>query len=318
MDLQTSKWKHKLMRRSLLSAIALLIPMSALAGDCPKLGSLVSQISKSLEDVEIERASSEARDVYDALACQTELANPIVLSTLMQLSGAVHHFNEQPDRAAKAFEWAIAISPGSSLDVVYGEEAAALYTKARDEFFTQAPGKLMLIGDIQAWMDGQSIEANSTLTAPTGTHLLQWKEEADGALNSRIITVDASEERQITLGTPPPASKTNRTRTAKANPSGSTGDGFGVSQTMLYGGGALLAASAASWGTAFSAKSAFDEETDANKLSDHQSRANTFRTVAMVTTLAGAGMITTSFLLNSDSPVGLTIGPLGIYGSVAW
>jgi hypothetical protein len=204
------------------------------------------------------------------------------------------------------------------LDVVYGEEAAALYTKARDEFFTQAPGKLMLIGDIQAWMDGQSIEANSTLTAPTGTHLLQWKEGVDGALNSRIITVDASEERQITLGTPPPASKTNRTRTAKANPSGSTGDGFGVSQTMLYGGGALLAASAASWGTAFSAKSAFDEETDANKLSDHQSRANTFRTVAMVTTLAGAGMITTSFLLNSDSPVGLTIGPLGIYGSVAW
>jgi hypothetical protein len=215
MDLQTSKWKHKLMRRSLLSAIALLIPMSALAGDCPKLGSLVSQISKSLEDVEIERASSEARDVYDALACQTELANPIVLSTLMQLSGAVHHFNEQPDRAAKAFEWAIAISPGSSLDVVYGEEAAALYTKARDEFFTQAPGKLMLIGDIQAWMDGQSIEANSTLTAPTGTHLLQWKEGVDGALNSRIITVDASEERQITLGTPPPASKTNRTAQRK-------------------------------------------------------------------------------------------------------
>ena len=306
------------MRRSLLTAVALFAPLSALADDCPGLGSLVSQISKSLEDVEIERASSEARDVYDALACQTELANPIVLSTLMQLSGAVHHFNEQPDRAAKAFAWAISISPGSNLDVVYGEEASALYTKTRDEFFTLAPGKMMLNGDIQAWMDGQSIEANSSLTVPTGTHLLQWKEGADGVLNSRIIMVDASEERQITLGTPPPAGKTKTKPTAKAKTSGSTGGGFGKNQTMLYGGGALLAASAASWGMAFSAKSAFNDETDPNKLADHQSRANTFGAVGVATTLAGAGMITTSFLLNSDTPIGIGISPLGLHGSVVW
>jgi hypothetical protein len=307
-----------MMRRSLLTMMALLTPMSALADDCPNLGSLVSQISKSLEDVEIERASGEARDAYDAIACQTDLANPMLLSTLMQLSGAVHHFNEQTDRAAKAFAWAISISPGSNLDVVYGEEASALYTKTRDEFFAQAPGKMTLVGDIQAWMDGQSIEANSTLTVPTGTHLLQWKEGADGSLNSRIIMVDASEERRITLGAPPPAGTAKPARTAKMGPSDSTGAGFGKNQTMLYGGGALLAASAASWGVAFSAKSAFNDETDPNKLADHQSRANTFGSLAMATTLAGAGMITTSFLLNSDTPIGIAIGPLGLHGSVVW
>jgi hypothetical protein len=318
MDLQTNNWESTIMRHSLLIAMALLAPLNALADDCPGLGALVSQISKSLEDVEIERASGEARDAYDAIACQTDLANPMLLSTLMQLSGAVHHFNEQTDRAAKAFAWAIAISPGSNLDVVYGEEASALYTKTRDEFFAQAPGKMTLVGDIQAWMDGQSIEANSSLTVPTGTHLLQWKEDADGAINSRIIMVDASEERQITLGTPPPAGKTKRALTAKAKTPGSIGGGFGKNQTMLYGGGALVAASAASWGMAFSAKSAFNDETDPNKLADHQSRANTFGAVGVATTLAGAGMITTSFLLNSDTPIGIGISPLGLHGSMVW
>ena len=306
------------MRHGLLTLAALLTPMNALAEDCPKLGALVSQISKSLEDVEIERASGEARDAYDAIGCQTELANPMVLSTLMQLSGAVHHFNEQPDRAAKAFSWAISISPGSNLDVVYGEEASALYTKTRDEFFTRAPGTMTLVGEIQAWLDGQSIETNSTLTVPTGTHLLQWKEGEEGTLNSRIIMVDASEERRITLGTPPPAGKSPPVRTAKVTSTPSSSNGSGMNQTMLYGGGALLAAGAASWGVAFSAKSAFNDEPNPNKLADHQSRANTFGSVAVATTLAGAGMITTSFLLNSDSPVGIAFSPLGIQGAVAW
>ena len=318
MDVQTGKWKRAMKRHGLLTLVALLTPLNALADDCPNLGSLVSQISKSLEDVEIERASGEARDAYDAIACQTDLANPMLLSTLMQLSGAVHHFNEQTDRAAKAFEWAISISPGSNLDVVYGEEASALYTKTRDEFFAQAPGKMTLVGDVQAWMDGQSIEANSTLTVPTGTHLLQWKEGDDGTLNSRIIMVDASEERRITLGTPPPAGKSEQVTSAEVNTSDSTGGGFVTSQTMLYGGGALLAASATAWFSAFSAKAAFNDEADPNKLADHQSRANTHGSFAVATTLAGAGMITTSFLLNSDTPIGFAISPLGLHGSVVW
>jgi len=292
----------------------LFISLPAFATDpvCPSIASWVREIGLSLEDVEIERAAGQARDAADSMTCQTEVVSPMAMAALMQLSGAVHHFNDQKDKAVEAFSWAISASPGTSLDAAYGEDAAALFSRAREKVLGEQPGSMMVIGDVTAWIDGQSIAANTPLSVSVGAHLLQWREAEGDGVSSRVILVDPSEERRINLGGIP-ADASIPFVAASAEPA----SGFKINIVMM-GGGGLLLASGGSWLMATSAKRAFESETDPNKLVGHGDRANMFGTISAVTAVAGVGAIAAGLFLEAESPLVLGVTPMGFEAKLVW
>jgi hypothetical protein len=274
---------------------------------------LVQDISTSLAEVEIEQASAQAREAKDAMACQTEVVSPMAVAALMQLSGAVHHFNGETQKALDAFTWAVSASPGTNLDATYGDEASALFATARETVLGTQPGKMVVIGDVSAWIDGQSIQANAPLSVPVGTHLLQWREGEEGTLQSRVILVDPSEERHIKLGDAPVA-----TGAVGGITSSPTSVPSATSRWLILGGGGLILAGGGSWLVSTSAQSAFESETDPAALEDHQSRANAFASIAAVAVLSGGGTLAASFLLDGSTPLGLALSPTGIEATLAW
>ena len=200
-------------RKKLVSStVALLLPLTvgvlgwsprAEAQECINLTEALNGIHKYLDEVMLEEARSLALQAQRQLACQPDPVNPLVLTSLYGASGAVNFFLGEEQAARTDFQLALATAPTTALDARYGEEAGVLFESVRAQVLEQPGGKLIISGDVSAWIDGQPTIPDQPIPLAAGQHLLQWKSDT-AVMAGRSIDVGPGEARTLHLGEPPP------------------------------------------------------------------------------------------------------------------
>lgn len=284
--------------RCLLAGLGLsLLPSVVQAQDCMDLVDAVDSIAAALAEVEIERAQAVADQATHQLECQDSPVNTVMLTGLFQLAGAVAAFNGETTDAEQAFARAVAISPTTPIDAVYGGDVEQLYQQVQRRLLDEAGGSLLLSGSAAAWLDGRKVTMGQPVDVVVGHHLLQWQED-DGPMQAREIRVAAMETRQLTLGTVEP-DLLRRPQRPTASP-GSVGS------AMLIGGGAAVVVGGVLLGLASGAQSSFFQEEDPNALEGIQARNHAFAISGFTLLAAGAGTAGVSFFVQ-DAP-GVRVG----------
>ena len=285
--------------RCLLAGLGLmLLPTAAHAQDCADLVGAVDAIAAALAQVEIDTAQALADEATSQLECQTDPVNTVMLSGLFQLTGAVAVFNGETADAEAAFARAVAISPTTPIDSVYGEDVENLYHQVQRRLLDESGGALLLQGSATAWLDGRPVTMGQPIDVVVGHHLLQWQED-DGPMQAREIRVASLETRQLTLGT---VSEQDQRRQV-ANPGEGMGD---LSVATLAGGAGGVVLGGTLLVLAASSQSAFYKETDPNALEGLQARNHLFAITGLGLTAVGLGAVGVSFFVH-DAP-GLSVG----------
>lgn len=283
----------------------LLFVSAALAGACPDLGASINGISAALNDVDLDSARSISLEATAGLACQPAPINPVVLTSLFQLAGAVELFMGEPVAADVLFERAASVSPLATIDPVLGDDAAAAYDAVRKQVMDTPGGTLRVEGQVEAWLDGRPIAPGGDVDVAVGNHLLQWREAPDAPLQARVVRVATREGRVLPLGAQTAAAATPAAGgTGGASASGSSGSGARMG--ALAGGAVGVIAGGVLIGVAGLSHSAFDRETDPTELGRLQTRTNAL-------TIAGLGV----------GAVGLAVGGVGVVlldggGGLSW
>jgi hypothetical protein len=286
--------------RSLLAGLSLwLLPTAAHAQDCVDLVDAVDAIAAALAAVEIDSAQALADEATGQLECQTEPINTLVLTGLFQLAGAVATYNGETTDAEQAFARAVAISPTTPIDPVFGGDVESLFQQVQRRVLDDSSGALLLQGSAEAWLDGRAVVMGQPLDVVVGHHLLQWQEE-DRPMQAREIRVAAMETRQLTLGT---INEEDLRRTPRPV---ATGGGGSLNTPLLIGGGAGVVVGGVLLGLAAGAQSKFFQEEDPDALEGIQSRNHAFAIGGLGLMAAGAGTVGVSFFVQ-DAP-GLSVG----------
>ncbi|MFH1468051.1 MAG: hypothetical protein ABIO70_26935 [Pseudomonadota bacterium] len=284
--------------RGFLLGLALLLPGAAHAADCDDLVSSMDAISKALAEVEIERAVGLAEWAGGQLECQSRPVNTVVLTGLFQLTGAAALFNGDGVGAEIAFSRAVAVSPTTPVDPMYGDEVASLYGKVQRRLVAEPTGALTVLGPVEAWLDGRSVKIGLPLDLMPGDHLLQWREEG-GSVKGRVIQVATMEARQLTLGTV-------ATLDGEKPPRPPRTGGSPLQIPLLAGGGGGVLAGAVLLGLASATQNAFWREEDPAALAGLQARNHALALTGSGLLVLGAGAVGASFLV--DAGPGLSFG----------
>mgnify|MGYP006971704588 CR=1 FL=1 len=287
--------------RCLLAGLGLLLlPSIAHAQDCMNLVDAVDSIAAALAEVEIDRAQEVADQAIHQLECQEQPVNTVMLTGLFQLAGAVAAFNGETTDAEQAFARAVAISPTTPIDAVYGGDVEQLYQQVQRRLLDESGGSLLLSGSARAWLDGRQVTMGQPVDVVVGHHLLQWQED-DGPMQAREIRVAAMETRQLTLGVVDPDAQ--RRQRSVAPPSSGRGS---AGTALLIGGGAGVVVGGVLLGLASGAQSAFFREEDPTALAGIQARNHALALSGISLLAAGAGTAGVSFFVQ-DAP-GVRVG----------
>jgi hypothetical protein len=288
--------------RCLLAGLGLtLLPTAAHAQDCADLVGAVDAIAEALAQVEIDTAKALADQATSQLECQPEPVNTVMLTGLFQLTGAVAVFNGETADAEAAFARAVAISPTTPIDTVYGEDVSTLYHQVQRRLMDESGGALLLQGSATAWLDGRPVTMGKPVDVLVGHHLLQWQED-DGPMQAREIRVAALETRQLTLGT---ISDEAQRRTPRPAPLPSQGMS-GLRKATLAGGAGGVVVGGVLLVLAAGAQAAVYQETDPDALEGIQARNHALAIGGLGLAALGAGSIGVSFFVH-DAP-GLSVG----------
>ena len=117
----------------ILTSLVLMLSGSAQASDCPNPMEQMTAINTALEDAMMDELPLLIKQAKESLLCQTEVVSPLTSVSLYQLIGAVHVFLADEQGAMDAFRWSAAVSPTTTLDQVYGDQAMAIFNEVRDE-----------------------------------------------------------------------------------------------------------------------------------------------------------------------------------------
>ena len=88
---------------SLALVATLLAPVRAQAEDCLDLVEAVGAIRAAVEEVRLDEARMMAEQTVDALTCQDDPVNPLLITNLFQLVGVVAYFQGDPGETEAAF-----------------------------------------------------------------------------------------------------------------------------------------------------------------------------------------------------------------------
>ncbi len=265
---------------------ALLVPSSAHAGDCVDLVEALAVVRSAVEEVRLDEAAVMAEQTVDALSCQEAPVNPLLLTSVFQLQGAVAHFRGDPGEADAAFRRAVAVAPMSTLDARFGEDAAATYRAVQRSVLAESNGTITVAGQVDAWIDGRLVELGTSLELPVGYHLLQWREGEDIKLHSRTLRMAVGEARVLPLGADAivEGQPVRAERDLDWAPYARAGGGL----VLLAGAGVLLAGA--------KAYQDFERTDDPMELETHQSRNHALVIAGASTAAVGAGVIGVSFV----------------------
>jgi hypothetical protein len=164
-----------------------------------ELAQAIMSIASEVEDVELERALETSIAALDALECQPEPVQPVLLTALLQMVGAVQLYSGDEASAKDAFAWAATSSPSTPLSPTYGQDAVELYQAEQTRIFEAEPAKLEVMGEVEAWIDGAALMVGQSQNLTPGKHLVQWRLDEE-AIEARVIELMAGEERGLRLG----------------------------------------------------------------------------------------------------------------------
>ncbi len=282
---------------SILLGLAL-APGRALAQDCIDLVQAIDVISAALSNVELDTAHAMSEQTLEALECQDEAVNTLVLVNLFQLAGSVALFSGEEADAQAYFGRAVAVSPTAPFEAMYGDEALKAYQEVQRSVIDTPNGTLVVRGAVEAWLDGRQLSMAVPVDVAVGTHLLQWRtvgeEELEEELENRTIRVAPQEARVLTLGT----------QVEGESPAELPGEGGGIDGKqlgLLAGGGAGIVAGGVLLGLAAAAQGSFYAEADPDALEGIKRRNNVFVVAGSALGVAGAGLVGVSFLAD-DGP----------------
>ncbi len=280
-----------------------LLPGLAHAEECSELVDSVDQIAEALAMVEIERAQALADTALGQLECQPEPVNTVVLAGLFQLAGAVAFYAGEEADAEANFSRAVATSPTTPIDPVYGEDVEKAFQATQRRVLDETGGSLLLQGSAEAWLDGRKVQMAVPIDVVVGKHLLQWQED-DGAMQAREIRVATMETRQLTLGQVSEEELRQQQRQAHAG----TGQGMGTAQlALLGGGGGAFVLGGVALILAAGTHATFLEEEDPDQLEGLQSRNHALAITGLGLTVVGAGTMGASFFVDGGPGVRLAL-----------
>jgi hypothetical protein len=174
-------------------------PTSQVEPQCLDLAQAIMSIASEVEAVELERALETSIAAVDALECQPEPVQPVLLTALLQMVGAVQLYSGDEASAKDAFAWAATTSPSTPLSPTYGQDAVELYQAEQTRIFDAEPAKLEVMGDVEAWIDGALLMVGQHQNLTPGKHLVQWRLDNE-PIQARVIELMAGEDRGLRLG----------------------------------------------------------------------------------------------------------------------
>jgi hypothetical protein len=280
--------------------------------DCPNLTQVIKEINVALYAAEIDQAASLAASAEDALLCQTEPINPLVLFQVFQYAGAVQIFQGDEGAAKEAFETAVAVAPGQNLDPILGSDAEEAFQRVREEVLKRPPGSLQAHFDGEAWIDGHRAVTGGTVDLSPGAHLFQWQVHGE-PLKARLLHVTGAETRKIAFGEAAEARLEAAVAAANAPVVTEPVALHGLRTPLLASGGGLLAAGAGLMVVArikfgdFNSLT-FETESDLTpeeQLSQKRDVTNTYAVLGLGSAALGAGLLGVGVLVG-DAP-GITV-----------
>ncbi len=282
-----------LRRVALLAALS--APSGAWADDCLDLVEAVGAIRAAVEEVRLDEARMMAEQTVDALTCQENPVNPLLLTNLFQLNGAIAYFQGDPGETEAAFRRAVAVAPLSNLDGRFGEEAALAYRDVQRNVLAEAVGSFTVLGQVEVWIDGRAVEPGNPVELPVGYHLLQWREDDELGLHGQILRMASAEARVLPLGS---------SVVVDGQPAHER-SGAPLTQAARVGGGLLVVGSAVVLALGAVSSRDFDEADDPSELDSLRSRNHALVLTGAGLGVAGVGLVGISFL---DGGPGLTLG----------
>jgi hypothetical protein len=298
-----------------LFLVGLAVPgpaQAAEAADCPNLTQVIKEINIALLAAEIDEAAALATRAQDALLCQQDPINPLVLFQVFQYAGAVQIFQGQEDAARATFETAVAMAPGQNLDPILGSDAEELFQQVRIAVLERPPGQLQAHFDGEAWIDGHRAVTGGTVGLTPGVHLFQLQVPGE-PLAARLLHVTGAETRKIAFGEAAEARLEAAVAAANAPPLAEPVALHGLRTPLLVSGGGLLAAGAGLMVVArikfgdFNS-STFETESDLTpeeQLSQKRDVTNTYAVFGLGSAALGAGLLGVGVLVG-DAP-GITV-----------
>ncbi len=177
----------------------MLFAASAQAAPCPSVSVELDRIGQALADVELERAAAIADEALAGLGCQEQPINTVALTGLMQAAGVAALFSGDRALAQERFAWAVAVSPTTQPDPMYGQTVLALYSDVQQTVLDQPAASLLVQGADQLWIDGRTQGSGLAIDLLVGTHLLQWQ-VGEAALEARLVDLASGERHEILVG----------------------------------------------------------------------------------------------------------------------
>jgi hypothetical protein len=247
----------------------------------------VSAIRAAVEEVRLDEARMMADQTADALACQQSPVNPLLLTNLFQIMGAVAFFQGDPGETEAAFRRAVAVAPMSSLDARFGDGAAEAYSEAQKRVLAETIGNFGVLGEVEAWVDGRLIEPGTPIELPVGYHLLQWREDDGTTMHGETLRIASAEIRELPLGSNTLVDgRTNRRNHKSIN----------WAPVARVGGGMLILGSSAVFLAGAAASRDFDQAEEPSELDSLRSRNHNLVLIGGGMALAGTGAIGASFI----------------------
>ncbi len=183
----------------MVSLLLVALPLrSVQAQECPSIGDSITAINAALDEALLDDALAEALAAEEALRCQTQPVSTLLLTTLLQLKGAVHLFRGEEREAERAFEWAVSVAPTGRLDTNLGEKSSDLYDVVRARVLSTPMGRLEITDEVKIWIDGREVPSGTSVELPAGPHLVQWQPHLED-LKTLQLTVTPGEARTLTL-----------------------------------------------------------------------------------------------------------------------
>ncbi len=288
-----------------MAGLAAAVPAQASEpADCPDLTQVIKEINIALYAAEIDQAASLAASAEDALLCQLEPINPLVLFQVFQYAGAVQIFQGEEGAAREAFEKAVAMAPGQNLDPILGSDADDAFQGVKEEVLKRPPGSLEAHFDGEAWIDGHRAVTGGTVDLTPGVHLFQWKVHGE-PLQARLLHVTAAETRKLAFGE---AAEARLETAVAAQNAPAVADLAGLQHLrtpMLTGGGGLLAVGAGLMGLAAKNVNQFPNEQfqTAGAAEQAQRSTNTLAALGVGTAVLGTGLLGVGLAVSSTPTV---------------
>ncbi len=178
---------------------ACLFAARAHAEPCPSVNAELEGIEQALAELELERAAGLADEAVERLGCQEQPVNTLSLALLMHAAGVAALFGGDQDLARERFAWAVAISPTSQPDPLYGQTVLALYEVEQQQLMDRPAASMLVSGADELWVDGRSQPSGPAIDLLAGAHLLQWR-VGGSPLQARMVVLESGERHELLVG----------------------------------------------------------------------------------------------------------------------